>query len=72
MGNKMATRTVNYEGLDIDAFNRWAEEFKVSSRYIEPRMPQGRHYFDASVYVLNRERPVTFFYKFVRIVKSIF
>jgi hypothetical protein len=68
----MATRNVNYDGIDMDAYNRWTEEFKVSSRYVQPRINLDRHYFDASVFALTRKKPVTFYYKIVTIVKSIF
>lgn len=69
----MATnKQVNYDGIDIDAYNRWTQEFRVSSRYTAPLVPQERHYFDASVYNLSKKKPVTFYYKIVTIVKSIF
>jgi hypothetical protein len=68
----MATRNVNYNGIDMDAYNRWTAEFNVSSRYVCPSIHQDRHYFDASVYAESTKKVDTFYYKFVRIVKSIF
>lgn len=72
MGGKMATKTVNHECADNDAYNKWMAEFNVSSRYVKPLPPQERHHFDSSVYFVSKKKPVTFFYKFVTIVKSIF
>ena len=72
MAGQMATTAVNYEGLDIEAYNRWMAEFNVSSRYTKPLPPQERHYFDSSIYAAPKKKTVTFYYKFVRIVKSIF
>jgi hypothetical protein len=67
----MATATVNHEGLDIEAYNRWMAEFNVSSRYVKPMANRERHYFDASLYGMRKKKSVTFYYKIVSIVKSI-
>lgn len=68
MANQMGER-VNHE--DVEAYNRWTQEFNVSSRYVKP-VKIDSHYFDVSVYVASRKKSDTFYYKFVRIVKSIF
>lgn len=60
---------LNHE--DVEAYNRWTQEFKVSSRYVKP-VQIDSHYFDVSVYMSNRKKSDTFYYKFIRIVKSIF
>lgn len=59
-------------GAELERFNRWSEEFKVSSRYCEPLGMQDRHHFDTRFYDIKNRKPVTFYLKFMTIVKSIF
>lgn len=63
------TETI-FTGKELEDFNRWTEEFGVSSRYIKPIDNQERHYFDSRFFHIER-KSVTFYHKFVTIVKNI-